>query len=76
MPKIRLLFILGILIAFFPFSGFPQLWKSAFFSIAGILVSILTFLLYKEIKRRLKLKEERRDEMPSFVENRINDLDR
>lgn len=75
MPKIRSLFILGILLVFLgAFSGFPIFWREVFTVIIGVFVSLITFLHYKELKRKYVKKEEDKKATESFVENRMNTL--
>lgn len=75
MPKIRSLFILGILLVFLgAFSGFPPFWRSLFTVIIGVLVSLITFLHFKELKRKYAPREEKKKETELFVENRMDNF--
>lgn len=51
MAKERTIFILGIVLAFLPFSGFPTLWKKILISLIGLIFSYLAYLLYKDKKK-------------------------
>ncbi len=48
MKKQRTLLILGIFIALLPFTGFPNSWRKTFFVLAGLSVSYIAYLLYRE----------------------------
>ena len=74
MPKIRALFILGIIIVILPtqFIGVPYEWKSFLIAIMGAAVSFLTFLHYKELKRKDASRESTLSDS-SFEDNRAED---
>ena len=75
MPKIRSLFILGILLVFLElFSGFPSFYNSLFSVVIGVFVSLITFLHYKELKKKYIKREEGKKETKMFVENSIGNL--
>ncbi|MEO8637649.1 MAG: hypothetical protein ABI430_01975 [Candidatus Taylorbacteria bacterium] len=79
MPKIRTLFILGILlILLHVFPGFPTSWKSAFSIIIGILILLLTFFHYREMRRKYGMKKELSSSLgaPAYVQNDSTNLPR
>ncbi len=48
---------LAILIAIFPYLGFPQLWKDFFITIAAVLIIILVVIPRREPSSRERTKE-------------------
>jgi len=66
MSKERLLFIIGLIMAIIPLSGFPTSWKKFFISISGLVVIYLAYVLYKEKKKLLPKK----DKVEIYTENR------
>lgn len=48
MRRAKTFFLLGIWVAILPYLGFPYLWKNILFSISGVLLSILGFMIYRE----------------------------
>jgi len=42
MPKKPFIFILAICIALMPFLGFPSSWENVFYTVAGILIVLLS----------------------------------
>ncbi len=73
MIKQRLIFIAGIIVALMPYSGFPVSWKNTFFVILGLLITFLSYFLYREKKNSLPQKKEGSE---TFTENRtrISDI--
>ena len=70
MSKISIIFSLGILVAILPGTGFSGGWKTAFYVISGIAVSIIALLVRKEIKSlRRALKGKEHIITDSFVQN-------
>jgi hypothetical protein len=53
MRKERTLFVLGVLVAVLPFSGFPEAWREVFFVIIGLGILCLAYLFYNEAKKRV-----------------------
>ena len=53
MRKERTLLILGIVIAFLPFLGFPNSWREVLFVMIGLSIIYLAYLFYLERKARL-----------------------
>jgi hypothetical protein len=66
MSKERLLFIIGLIMAIIPLSGFPTSWKKFLISIGGLAVIYLAYVLYKEKKKSLPKK----DRVEVYTENR------
>jgi len=50
MVKISTIFALGIFVAIIPFTGFPIEWKNFLYIISGLLVTILSVLIRKELE--------------------------
>ena len=50
MRRAKTFFILGIWVAALPYLGFPYIWKNILFSISGVILSILGFMIYREHK--------------------------
>ncbi len=50
MYKARILLILGIWIALLPYLGFPYSWKNILFTLSGLGLIYLSYVLYKEYK--------------------------
>ncbi len=70
MSKISLIFSLGILVAILPATGFSSGWKTIFYVIVGIAISIVALLLRKEINSlRRALKGRERTVTDSFAQN-------
>ena len=70
MSKIFLTFSLGILTAILSGTGFPIGWKTFFFAIIGITVSIISLLIRKEINSlRRALRSKEHTVTDSFVQN-------
>lgn len=70
MSKNSFIFLLGILIATLPATGFPSAWKTVFYVIMGIAVSIVALLLRKEANSlRKALKGREHTITDSFVQN-------
>jgi len=70
MSKISLIFSLGILIAILPTTGFSSGWKTIFYAVIGITVSIIALLIRKEINSlRRALRSKEHTVTDSFVQN-------
>ncbi|MFA6551975.1 MAG: hypothetical protein WCT19_00545 [Candidatus Paceibacterota bacterium] len=52
MRKIKTLFVLGMVILIAPFTGFPGLWKAFFLNVAGILICLISFIMYRTSSRK------------------------
>lgn len=50
MSKLKIIFVLGIWVAILPYLGFPLSLKNVFFSITGLGIIYLCYLLYKDLK--------------------------
>lgn len=70
MSKISFLFLLGILTAVLPMTGFPSGWKMIFYIILGLAVSITALTLRKDVNSlRRELKGKERTVTDSFVQS-------
>jgi uncharacterized membrane protein len=54
MVKISSIFVLGLLTALIPFSGFPAEWKETFYILFGLAVAGLSILIRRELHEVLK----------------------
>ncbi|MFZ2150314.1 MAG: hypothetical protein WAV15_04105 [Minisyncoccia bacterium] len=52
MQKARIFLILGVWVAILPYLGFPYSWKDILFTITGIALICLSYVLYKEIREK------------------------
>lgn len=50
MSKIQIIFILGIWTVFLPYLGFPYSLKNILFSVSGLTITYLSYLIYKSSK--------------------------
>ena len=50
MRKARILLVLGIWVAVLPYLGFPYSWKNILFTLSGLGLVYLSYILYKEYK--------------------------
>jgi len=50
MKKARTFLIISIWVAILSYLGFPYFWKNLFFTITGLILAYLSYLLYKETK--------------------------
>ena len=73
MIKARILLFLGIWVAVLPYLGFPSSWKDILFTISGLGLVYLSYMLYQEYK--IEEKEEKTfdnfSENKSFTEEKI-----
>lgn len=58
MSKTKILFVVGIVIALLPYSGFPYLWKNVLSTVLGLLVAFLVYILNRESKQENTKTEE------------------
>ena len=54
MIKISTIFVLGILVALIPYSGFPSGTKTFFYVFFGVLIAILSLLIRRELHEVLR----------------------
>lgn len=66
MRKARMVLILGIWVAILPYLGFPYSWKGYLFTLSGLVLIYVSYVLYSEYKRS----EERDNKFENFSENR------
>jgi hypothetical protein len=57
MPKARILLFLGTWVAVLPFLGFPYAWEDTLFFFTGLVLVLLSYLLYKDAKVKEITKE-------------------
>jgi len=67
MYKAYVLLVLGVWLAVLPYLGFPYSWKDILTTVTGLIIIGLSFMLYKELKKKEVKKEENFD---NFKENR------
>lgn len=78
--KNRILLLLGILVTFVPFLGFPSSWENIFQVILGLLVAVMAFL-YARDKHVQNISEVVKDEIKTDVYSQngfvsfVSDLD-
>lgn len=54
MVKISSIFVLGLIVTFMPFSGFPIEWEERIYIICGLLIAGLSLLIRKELHEVLR----------------------
>lgn len=70
MSKISFIFLLGVLVVILPWTGFMNNWKTIFYAMIGVAISITVLLLKKEINLlRKALKSREHTITDSFVQN-------
>jgi len=52
MRRARILLMFGIWVAILPYLGFPYSWKNILFSLSGLGLVYLSYVLYKEYKAK------------------------
>lgn len=50
MRKARIFLILGVWVAILPYLGFPQSWKSILFSLSGLFLAYIGYIMHQEEK--------------------------
>jgi hypothetical protein len=50
MKRARTLLLLGLWVAVLPYLGFPYFWKNLIFTISGLGLVYISFVIYKEQK--------------------------
>jgi len=65
MRKARIFLMLGIWVAILPYLGFPYSWKNILFTISGLILIYLSYIVYSESK--ITEKKERTSD--NFSEN-------
>jgi len=53
MSKSRTFFIVGLWVALLPYLGIPFFWKNLLFSISGLALIYLSYMLHREHKKSL-----------------------
>jgi len=64
----RTLLLTAIWVAILPYLGFPYFWKNLIFTITGLFLIFLSYLLYREAKKEGKIIKKTFD---NFSENNI-----
>ncbi len=54
MIKISTIFVLGILVVLVQYTGFPLDWKNFLYIIFGLSITVLSFLIRKELDKVVK----------------------
>lgn len=54
MVKISSIFVLGVVVALIPFSGFPIFWKELIYIVCGLAVATLSLLIRRELHEVLR----------------------
>jgi hypothetical protein len=65
MSKVRILLFLGVWVTFLSYLGFPSSWKNILFSVSGLIIIYISYLLYNE----LKVSTETQPIFDNFLEN-------
>jgi len=65
MRKARIFLTLGIWIAILPYSGFPYSWKNVLFTLSGLVLVYLSYIVYRESK----ITEKKEKTSDNFSEN-------
>ncbi len=66
MRKVRILLILGMLIAVLPYLGFPSSWKDSLTTLSGLALIYFSYTLYRDFK----MKEDKKKIFDNFSENK------
>ena len=66
MSKVKIIFGLGVWVAILPYLGFPYSLKNILFSVSGLVIIYLCYILYRDLKRGETKEEETFD---NFSEN-------
>ena len=65
MTKVRVLLALGVWVTILPYLGFPYSWKDILFTITGLALIYVGYLLYSYFKE----KETKEESFDNFKEN-------
>jgi len=65
MNKVKLFFILGVLVAVLPFSGFPYSVQDSIYVVIGLVIIFISYLSYRD----LKVGESNEKNFDNFSEN-------
>lgn len=65
MSKLKIIFILSILVTILSYLGFPSYLKNILYSVFGLGIAVLAYVLYKDIK----VKEVKEKTFDNFSEN-------
>lgn len=68
MRKMYILLVLGIWVAVLPYLGFPYFWKDILITLSGLGLIYVSFVLYKESKKKQNEEEKTFD---NFSENKF-----
>lgn len=73
MRKERTLLFIGIWVAVLPYLGFPNSWRTVFFTITGLALVYLAYLFYHQAKARVPKDESLSKTFVDNVETTIID---
>ena len=65
MKKARILLALGTWVTILSFLGFPSSWKDILFTLTGLGLVCLSYMLYREAK----IKEKKEESFDNFTDN-------
>jgi len=65
MQKARMFLVLGVFVTILPYLGFPYSWKDVLYTLSGLVLIFLSYLLYKDYKT----KENQEKTFDNFREN-------
>jgi len=65
MRKARIFLTLGIWVAILPYLGFPYSWKNILFTLSGLILIYLSYIVYRESK----ITEKKEKTSDNFSEN-------
>ncbi|MEK7088903.1 MAG: hypothetical protein AAB913_02115 [Patescibacteria group bacterium] len=74
MSKVKIIFALGVWVTILPYLGFPFSFKNVLFSVTGLGIIYLSYLLYNNSKTEETEKKtfDNFSENSNFSENKIN----
>ena len=67
MKRERILLLLGVWVAVLPYLGFPHSWKNVLFTLSGLGLIYLSYILHRESK----MKEGAKEVFDNFSENKF-----
>ncbi|MFA6524016.1 MAG: hypothetical protein WC264_00815 [Candidatus Paceibacterota bacterium] len=69
MRKARIFLTLGIWISILPYLGFPYSWKNVLFTISGLVIIYLSYIIYRESKIKDNKTSDNFSENSDFYKN-------
>ncbi len=73
MTRERILLILGIWIAVLPYLGFPHSWKSVLFTLSGLAVGYVSYLMYRNSRKKDHVVFDSFSENKDFSDNSVQE---